>query len=90
MSKATVTVTLHVEGAVEDIVNTSEGIRYAIEAFYKKHYGTAKLVEIPYVVTENVYAFPGEALELPDNRCSDCPPIGYPTDKTRCYHCPRS
>lgn len=21
--------------------------------------------------------------------CSDCPPIGYPTDKTRCDSCPR-
>ena len=22
-------------------------------------------------------------------RCSDCPPSGYPTDKTRCDICPR-
>ncbi len=21
--------------------------------------------------------------------CSDCPPVGYPTDKTRCNECPR-
>lgn len=21
--------------------------------------------------------------------CSDCPPAGYPTDKTRCHDCPR-
>lgn len=21
-------------------------------------------------------------------RCEDCPPIGYPTDKTRCLPCP--
>jgi hypothetical protein len=21
--------------------------------------------------------------------CSDCPPVGYPTDKTRCRDCPR-
>ena len=21
--------------------------------------------------------------------CSDCPPVGYPTDKTRCTPCPR-
>ena len=21
--------------------------------------------------------------------CEDCPPIGYPTDKTRCCDCPR-
>lgn len=21
--------------------------------------------------------------------CSDCPPVGYPTDKTRCAECPR-
>lgn len=21
--------------------------------------------------------------------CSDCPPIGYPTDETRCRECPR-
>lgn len=26
---------------------------------------------------------PAEAL------CSDCPPVGYPTDKTRCAECPR-
>jgi hypothetical protein len=23
------------------------------------------------------------------DRCSDCPPAGYPTDKTRCATCPR-
>lgn len=22
--------------------------------------------------------------------CSDCPPVGYPTDSTRCHECPRS
>ncbi len=22
--------------------------------------------------------------------CEDCPPVGYPTDKTRCTECPRS
>lgn len=22
-------------------------------------------------------------------KCDDCPPIGYPTDKTRCDECPR-
>ncbi len=22
--------------------------------------------------------------------CSDCPPAGYPTNKTRCHSCPRS
>jgi len=21
--------------------------------------------------------------------CADCPPVGYPTDKTRCRPCPR-
>ncbi len=21
--------------------------------------------------------------------CSDCPPVGYPTDETRCRSCPR-
>ena len=21
--------------------------------------------------------------------CSDCPPVGYPTDRTRCEECPR-
>lgn len=25
----------------------------------------------------------------PGNECSDCPPVGYPTDKTRCDPCPR-
>jgi len=25
----------------------------------------------------------------PDAMCGDCPPIGYPTDKTRCNTCPR-
>lgn len=24
-----------------------------------------------------------------DALCSDCPPVGYPTDKTRCGMCPR-
>lgn len=24
-----------------------------------------------------------------ENLCSDCPPPGYPTDKTRCGPCPR-
>ncbi|MBK8742695.1 MAG: DnaB-like helicase C-terminal domain-containing protein [Betaproteobacteria bacterium] len=28
---------------------------------------------------------PPEEMEL----CSDCPPVGYPTDKTRCDDCPR-
>ncbi len=23
------------------------------------------------------------------NLCSDCPPVGYPTDETRCDSCPR-
>ncbi len=23
------------------------------------------------------------------NLCSDCPPVGYPTDATRCRECPR-
>lgn len=27
----------------------------------------------------------GEAPPL----CSDCPPVGYPTDRTRCAPCPR-
>lgn len=22
--------------------------------------------------------------------CEDCPPVGYPTDKTRCVDCPRN
>lgn len=25
-----------------------------------------------------------------DTLCSDCPPIGYPTAKTRCDSCPRN
>lgn len=24
-----------------------------------------------------------------ESECSDCPPPGYPTDKTRCLECPR-
>jgi hypothetical protein len=24
-----------------------------------------------------------------ESLCEDCPPIGYPTDKTRCAACPR-
>jgi hypothetical protein len=24
-----------------------------------------------------------------DDLCEDCPPIGYPTDRTRCLPCPR-
>lgn len=26
---------------------------------------------------------------VPDSRCEDCPPIGYPTDETRCTPCDR-
>lgn len=26
---------------------------------------------------------------LTEALCSDCPPIGYPTDRTRCAECPR-
>lgn len=25
----------------------------------------------------------------PDRLCEDCPPVGYPTNKTRCLSCPR-
>lgn len=24
-----------------------------------------------------------------EDHCDDCPPVGYPTDKTRCTECPR-
>jgi hypothetical protein len=24
-----------------------------------------------------------------ESLCEDCPPVGYPTDKTRCTPCPR-
>src|SRR6185437_3679480 len=27
--------------------------------------------------------------EDPSALCSDCPPVGYPTDRTRCTECPR-
>jgi hypothetical protein len=30
-----------------------------------------------------------EASAQPDGRCSDCPPVGYPTDITRCAACVR-
>ena len=26
---------------------------------------------------------------MTDNLCSDCPPVGYPSEKTRCHPCPR-
>ena len=26
---------------------------------------------------------------IEENTCSDCPPFGYPNDKTRCLPCPR-
>ena len=29
------------------------------------------------------------AKSLAGKLCSDCPPVGYPTDKTRCLPCPR-
>jgi uncharacterized paraquat-inducible protein A len=31
------------------------------------------------------------AKRMQDNNelCSDCPPVGYPNDKTRCTSCPR-
>lgn len=28
-------------------------------------------------------------IQILEGVCSDCPPVGYPTDKTRCYPCPR-
>jgi hypothetical protein len=33
----------------------------------------------------------GSAGNIPPDEplCSDCPPVGYPTDKTRCAPCPR-
>lgn len=30
-----------------------------------------------------------EIHSLLQDLCSDCPPVGYPTDKTRCLPCPR-
>jgi hypothetical protein len=27
-------------------------------------------------------------LHAEQNLCADCPPVGYPTDKTRCTSCP--
>jgi Lar family restriction alleviation protein len=30
-----------------------------------------------------------EGLAGEDDLCDDCPPVGYPTDKTRCLPCPR-
>jgi hypothetical protein len=29
-------------------------------------------------------------VDPPDALCEDCPPVGYPTDETRCDECPRS
>ena len=29
------------------------------------------------------------AKSLAGKLCSDCPPVGYPADKTRCLPCPR-
>lgn len=28
-------------------------------------------------------------MSAPETLCEDCPPVGYPTDKTRCLPCPR-
>ncbi len=28
-------------------------------------------------------------LRDPEDVCGDCPPVGYPTDRTRCTPCPR-
>lgn len=30
-----------------------------------------------------------ELANAPESLCSDCPPVGYQTDKTRCLPCPR-
>ena len=30
-----------------------------------------------------------DALTAEPRLCEDCPPVGYPTDKTRCSPCPR-
>jgi hypothetical protein len=29
------------------------------------------------------------AVQAIDTLCEDCPPVGYPTDETRCTPCPR-
>lgn len=47
----------------------------------------SKLVRALYLHREIVGAARGQ--EQPECLCSDCPPIGYPTDKTRCAPCPR-
>lgn len=38
---------------------------------------------------EEVLAEAAEDAALPSVLCSDCPPVGYPTDITRCLPCPR-
>lgn len=38
------------------------------------------------------YRFAAESLlhrRIAAMPCSDCPPVGYPTDRTRCEECPR-
>lgn len=30
-----------------------------------------------------------KAIEAVPPYCSDCPPVGYPTNETRCWQCPR-
>lgn len=46
------------------------------------------------IEAEQMRAGPRPRLEidtdvLPGDLCEDCPPAGYPTDKTRCLECPR-
>lgn len=33
--------------------------------------------------------FKAPQIVMSENLCSDCPPVGYPTDETRCALCPR-
>lgn len=51
-------------------------------------YGSAIKVTVPMALIENLQKalaqFPSEP-----RLCEDCPPVGYPTDKTRCLECPR-
>jgi len=40
-------------------------------------------------LTETTSAYDTENKVEPTLFCQDCPPIGYPTDRTRCLPCPR-
>jgi hypothetical protein len=75
-----------------------KNLRYYAQLFEAFHWDTPQAAWNVFMTTLNEIADrlaasaaeSGSAtVENPEELCSDCPPMGYPTDKTRCLPCPR-